>query len=159
MHKRVALVNGTKTQLQEKMPAEELFSGSGFFRNVCDYVRVNGYDAWFILTPFYGLVHPTEVIQPHDLKLNAQQRAEWAVKAAGQLKEFVDQQGWAYERLCFDLFMGATTAKALIKALRETIGEAPIIDRPIAGRGRIGQIRGWLVEQTELKKIQKAPLD
>jgi len=159
MHKRIALVYGTKTQLKEKMPAEELFSESGLFRNVREYIEVSEYDAWFILTPFYGLVHPDQVIRPHDLKLNAQQRSKWAEKIVLQLKEFVDQKGWLLSRLHFDLFMGAKTARALIGALRETFGEYPSIDRPFAGRGRIGQIRSWLVDQTERKKIRKAPLD
>jgi len=159
MYKRIALVNGTKTQLQEEMPAEELFSESGLFRNVRDYVKVSEYDAWFILTPFYGLVHPDQVIKPHDLKLSAKRRAGWAVKVAKQLKEFIDQQGWAHEQLCFDLFVGYAVAKVLVKALRDIFGNQPKIDRPIAGRGRIGQIRSWLVDQTEILKLRKAPLD
>jgi len=159
MRKRIALVNGTKTQLQDKMPAAELFSESGLFRNVREYVVASRYDAWFILTPYYGLLHPAEVIQPHDLKLNARQRLEWAVKVVEQLKEFTKQEGWSPNHLHFDLFMGSTIAKALIRALRETFGKSPTIDRPFAGRGRIGSIRCWLVEQTELLKLRKAPLE
>jgi len=131
MQRRIALVYGTKTQLKEKMPAEELFSESGLFRNIREYIEASRYDVWFILTPYYGLVHPTEVIKPHDLKLSAKQRASWATKIALQLKEITEQKGWSPNQLHFDLFTGAKTARALIGALRETFGESPTIDRPL----------------------------
>lgn len=141
---RVAFVGCTKTKHDTAMPARELFSKSGFFQLMRTYVETHDYDAWFILSTRYGLVAPSEVIEPYELALSAKELIKWSKGVAKQIAELVARQAWAPEKCHFDFFVSYKTAKVLVPLVREELGYELEIDRPIAGRGRIGQIMEWL---------------
>ncbi len=154
---RIALVGCTKSKHENAMPAKELFTKSGLFQLVRTYVELNEYDAWFILSTLHGLVNPDTVLEPYECTLSAQQRIKWSREVARQLKELTAKNNWVPNQLHFDLFVNFPTAKALVPMLREELGDEPTVDRPFAGRGRIGQIQSWLQNEIEEKLTGKAP--
>lgn len=154
---RVALVGCTKSKHDSAMPAKELFAKSPLFQLTRTYIELSGYDSWFILSTLHGLTHPDTVLEPYEYTLTAKQRIRWSRDVARKLKEVALQNKWEPNHLHFDLFVNYPTAKSLVPMLREEFGEGPTIDRPYAGRGRIGSIQSWLQSEIEKKLTGKAP--
>ena len=68
-------------------PAEVLYT-SDLFRKSRNYVQGQG-GQWFILSAKYGLVHPTDVISPYDMTLQAMSpvlRRDWAGTVIARLQ-------------------------------------------------------------------------
>ena len=147
----IALVGCTKSKNDHQMPAKELFSKSQLFQLTRLYIEKKGYDAWFIASTLHGLLDPDTIIEPYDYVLTAKERDQWAQGIATDLQTFLSLKGWDPENVRIDLFINYPSAQALVVALRDVFGDAIKIDRPYAGRGRIGAIQGWLLEEVEAR--------
>jgi hypothetical protein len=92
---------------------------------------------WIILSAFYGVLYPTDVIQPYNLSLrdfNAKQMAEWRARCRPVLKRLQ-----AEEPTCFVVLAGGLYFSAVWEVEQR---EGHILV-PMAGLG-IGQRVAWL---------------
>lgn len=121
-------------KLGHPAPAAELYT-SLLFRKSATYARTFG--SWYILSAKYGLVRPTELIEPYDctlLKIGRAARLAWGRKVVGQLTEagIVEAE--------FTALAGARYAEPLVRAgLR--------VDLPLKGL-RIGEQLAWFTPRT-----------
>ncbi len=86
---RIALVSCTKSKLSHACPARDLYTASALFRKARAYCERH-YDAWYILSAKYGLVHPDTVIAPYDVTLKNMARPErqaWGRRVSAQLQQ------------------------------------------------------------------------
>jgi hypothetical protein len=65
--RRFGLVGCVKTKASHACPAKDLYL-SPLFRGRRDYVE-HSCDRWWILSALYGLVDPTQVVDPYDVTL------------------------------------------------------------------------------------------
>jgi hypothetical protein len=82
----LVLVSCVKSKLPHEAPARELYV-SAWFSKVRDLVEASG-ARWYILSAYYGLVAPDEVIAPYDHTLNrlgVAERRAWAFKVLARL--------------------------------------------------------------------------
>lgn len=87
----VGLVSGASRKLNEKAPAGLLYSKSPLFRYSLEYCKRN-YEAVYILSPKYGLLPITEIVDTYEESLaNIQRLAfkEWLAKVVNQIKEVI----------------------------------------------------------------------
>jgi hypothetical protein len=126
---RVGLVMCCGEKLGHPSPAEELYQ-SALFKKASAYAKAH-YEAWFILSAKYGLVAPTDVIEPYDCTLKKMRKAErcaWGHRVFDQIVE----RGLAEAH-----FFGHTGADYL-----DPLPPALKVERPLKGLG-IGQRCGW----------------
>lgn len=86
----LVLLGCVKSKLGHAAPARELYTSS-LFRKGRSYAEATG-AAWFILSAEHGLVAPTTVLDPYDLRLSAtarEYRRAWGVRVLDQLVEAV----------------------------------------------------------------------
>jgi hypothetical protein len=77
---RVGLVGCTKTKLDHRAPARDLYSASPMFRGRRFYVETTC-DRWFILSAKHGVVDPGRVLSPYDVSFigaSRQLKRDWA---------------------------------------------------------------------------------
>ncbi len=85
---RVALVSCVKSKRAAPAAARDLYT-SPLFCGLRRYAEKNA-DTWFILSAQYGLVDPTQVLEPYERTLNRLGKAErlqWATLVQRQLLE------------------------------------------------------------------------
>lgn len=103
-------------------------------------------DAWFILSAKHGLLEPTQVIEPYDVKLDDLTKAQYAAWKRRVMRQMpgplslLPFSDWADSvvALC-----GATYREVLADYC-DDIGSA--LEAPMAGLG-IGQQKAWLIKQ------------
>ena len=64
-HKRVALIQCTKSKRDERSPASDLYDESQLFRKMRSYVQAAGLE-WYVLSAKVGLLPPEKNIEPYD---------------------------------------------------------------------------------------------
>lgn len=77
---RIGFVSCSKSKKGYRCRAEELYSASTLFKFSSQYCRMN-YDKWFILSAKYGLVNPSQVLDPYDetlMHFNKPRQLQWA---------------------------------------------------------------------------------
>jgi hypothetical protein len=85
---RVGLVGCTKSKLQHRAKAEDLYSSSAMFRGRRAFIG-RSCDRWFILSAKHGVLAPSDELEPYDLTLVAAPRPikrAWAVRVVDELK-------------------------------------------------------------------------
>jgi hypothetical protein len=87
---RIALVSCSKLKADYPCKARELYGKSTLFSKATTYIESQGYDKWFILSAKYGLVAPSDRLEPydqtlHDMRLPAVQ--EWSNEVFAALME------------------------------------------------------------------------
>lgn len=134
----IYLVSCVAEKATHDCPAKDLYQ-STLFRLARRYVEQEGGD-WYILSAWWGLLHPDTVIGPYDLTLNtmgAKERKRWAQYVIAQLEQIPDI---ARSRLVF--IAGARYREHLAP----WAGERAAI--PLEGL-RIGEQLSWLKKATE----------
>ena len=139
---RIALVACCGQKLGHPAPAAELYT-SPLFRKSVSYATT--FDAWYILSAKYGLVLPTELIEPYDrtlLTMGKADRLAWGRKVLDQITEA------GIEEAEFTALAGARYAEPLVRAgLR--------VDLPLKGL-RIGEQLVWFTDRRPVAAT-KAP--
>ena len=85
----IGLVSCSKKKLDHPCPARELYAASALFRKARAYCGRH-YDAWYILSAKYGLVHPDTILAPYDVTLKRMARTErrsWGGRVSKQLQQ------------------------------------------------------------------------
>jgi len=88
----LGLISCTKSKANVKCKASEMYMPSQLFRAAFAYTK-DKYDIVAILSAKYGLLLPTDEIEPYNTTLktlNIQQRKKWAEKVMNQIKERID---------------------------------------------------------------------
>jgi hypothetical protein len=99
--KTVCVVSCTAHKREQPMRAENLYCSDLFYKSR-RYAQAN-HDSWLILSAKYGLLHPSEIIQPYDLNLAALARKERLLLADQVSKQFsrlVDADKTSVSSLC-----------------------------------------------------------
>lgn len=114
---RVALVSCGKTKLAHPAPARDMYVG-GLFKAARRYVE-QGYDAWWILSARFGLVHPAEIIPPYEATLNGASLDElrtWVNKVDGRFRcSNYGRWSQAGGRLIVDIYAGKAYSEPLLR--------------------------------------------
>jgi len=85
----IGLVSCSKSKLARPCAARDLYTASPLFRKARAYCERH-YDAWYILSAKYGLVHPDLVIAPYDVTLKTMPQVErraWGQRVAAQIRQ------------------------------------------------------------------------
>ncbi len=130
----VGLVACAKTKSANRQPARDLYL-SHLFLLASRYCEET-YAHWFILSARYGLVHPSEILDPYDETLaefTPRARDEWAGRVAKRANDIFEGKKvlWYYHA-------GGWYAKLLSKRLSGR--------RPLEGLG-IGQQISWYLDR------------
>lgn len=133
---RVALVGCSAQKLGHEAPARDFYT-SALFRASFEYAEKTC-DAILIVSAFYGLVTPAQVLRPYDRSLaiySKREREDWGVRTIGQLPaEFKKPQ--------FVILAGKLYAEAL--AYGAHWHGLPRPEEPLGGISGVGQRVRWL---------------
>jgi hypothetical protein len=131
----VFLVSCVSEKKRQAAKAKALYQ-SQWFRFARQYVELNG-DEWNILSAEHGLLDPEAIVEPYDVSLNSQGRAErkkWSERVAQQIETTYD----APTRFVF--LAGRKYREDLIPVLHQ---RGHVCEVPMRGLG-IGEQLGWL---------------
>lgn len=137
----VALISCTKLKQNYKCRADEMYLPSTLFSKAKTYITKQDYDMWFILSAKYGLLLPSEIIDPYDLTLNnmkSKEINEWSNRVYNKLMEYKINQ--------VDFYAGEKYRKYLIPLLEQN---NVICNIPLKGLG-IGQQLQFYTKQLEV---------
>ena len=129
------MVSCVATKRDRPAAASDLYI-SDWFRSARALVEARG-GPWFIISAKYGLLKPTEQIEPYEMTLKGQpvaMRRAWAKRVTGQ---FVAEEPTARRIV---LLAGYDYAQFLVPALREA---GFSVERPMAHL-RQGEQLSWL---------------
>jgi hypothetical protein len=152
MTTRIGLVAQPKRRRGGICRAREQFEPSALFRRAstfCD--REHG--EWYVLSTSHGLVAPQQVIgpgAPHLFLLSAAERADWARRAAEQLRERQDRSATP---ITFVVYASQLHAEQLLRA-------APSLrfEQPLAGLALRERLR-WYDERLRVHtRVLSRPL-
>ena len=136
----IALVQCAKKKGSARAPARDLYI-SALFRKSRRWAEANS-DRWFVLSARYGLVAPSEEIEPYDETLNMMTRAEiieWARRVHQQMREVALLRPGVH----FVWLAGRNYKDHLSRLLQEYPQEDPLQGR------KIGQRLQWLDAQLD----------
>lgn len=131
----IYLVSCVSIKQENEAQAEDLYV-SDWFKKAKAYAKSNT-DSWFILSAKYGLVHPSEVIQPYELTLNKMLKAERTKWSQTVLEELLTKTSPG-DHLVF--LAGSHYREFLIPALSKAGYTTEV---PLANMG-IGEQLRWL---------------
>lgn len=139
---KIALVSCTKLKQNYPCEAQNMYLPSQLFKKARNYIENNNnYDIWFILSAKYGLLKPTDIIEPYNITLNTMKKneiVEWSYKVYNQLCTFELSQ--------VDFYAGEKYRKYLIPLLQN---KNINIEVPLKGLG-IGQQLKFYKEEVSL---------
>lgn len=133
----IVVIGCGAAKLGHAAPAAELYTGQHFkvCRSTAEALAAPG--CWFILSARYGLVEPTAVLEPYELRLGQPGAVQWPVvrRQALRLGVFSDRVtalcGTPYADLLEHVFrdvrrplagLGIGYQRAMMKALRQAAG-------------------------------------
>jgi hypothetical protein len=103
--KTICVVSCTAHKRERPMRAENLYCSDLFYKSR-RYAQAN-HDAWLILSAKYGLLHPSEIIEPYDVNLAVLTRKErllLATQVSQQFSKLVDANKVSVCCFCFSDF-------------------------------------------------------
>lgn len=133
---RIALVGCAAKKFFGAQPAKDLY-GSALFRAARAYAEKTC-TRWYILSARYGMLEPTRVIAPYDMRLTRSGAAKWGRMVGEQLEQLVPELNTELVVLAGELYADAID---------------PVEDRefdwsePLRGMG-IGDRIAWLKANT-----------
>jgi hypothetical protein len=133
---RVALV-GCSAQKLDHEAAASIFYTSALFRASFEYAQKTC-DAILIVSAFYGLVTPHQVLQPYDRSLaiyGKREREDWGVRTIGQLP-------MAFQKPQLVILAGKLYAEALTYGAHWHALPRP--EEPLRGISGVGPRVRWL---------------
>lgn len=143
---RIVLLSCSKSKLDHKAPAQELYSASPTFTKTLAYGKSLKPDRIYILSAKHYLVPLDKELEPYDLTLkemNAEQKEQWGDIVIGQMKKL----GINPNNTQFIFLTGQEYMKPLLKFIPQEN-----IQNPLVGK-RMGERMQWL--NTQLMKINE----
>jgi len=137
---KIVLLSCTKSKLDHKAPAQELYSASPMFKKTLEYGKSLNPDKMFILSAKHHLVPLNKELEPYDKTLKEMPKDEkekWGEETVKQMKS----HGLNLEK---DKFVFLTGSEYL-KPFKEYIPEKNM-EKPMEGR-RLGERLKWLNSQ------------
>lgn len=143
---KIGLVSCSKSKIEFRAPARELYSKSDLFKKALEYAEKN-YDKVFILSAKHGLIDPDKVIEPYEKTLKnmtSLQRTIWQIKVFDQMKEEFDFK--EVDAIYFH------AGKAYRDLIEYTLDNLKIKHHnPLSGLG-IGKQKRWYLEKKKAPK-------
>lgn len=134
----IGLVSCSKSKLERAYPARDLYTASPLFRKARAYCERH-YDAWYILSAKYGLVHPDTVIAPYDVTLKHMPRAEcraWGQRVSAQLRQLGQHTFYAHAGAEYLAYLKGVTIVNVLGGF--TLGQR------LRWYNEQAQLEGWL---------------
>lgn len=134
---KIVLLSCTKSKLDHKAPAQELYSVSPMFQKTLEYGESLQPDKMFILSAKHHLVPMTKELEPYDKTLKempADEKEQWGEETIKQMK----QAGLDLNKDKFIFLTGSEYMKPFTKYIPESNMETPM-----AGK-RMGERLKWL---------------
>lgn len=149
---KIVLLSCTKSKLDHRVPAQELYSASPMFRKTLEYGKSLHPDEMYILSAKHFLVPLDKELEPYDKTLKEMpkdEKEEWGKVTIQQMKD-------AGLKLDKDKFIFLTGSEYL----KPFIGHIKNLEDPMVGL-RLGQRLKWLSQQlskiTEIfKRVKQA---
>lgn len=96
---KIVLISCSKSKLDKRAPARELYTGT-LFKKAVAWAERHGYE-WYVISALHGLVTPNQIIAPYDYSLNqlrgARERESWAHLAVSvHLMSYVSKGSHAF---------------------------------------------------------------
>lgn len=146
---KIVLLSCTKSKLDHRAPAQELYSASPMFKKTLEYGKSLQPDKMFILSAKHHLVPMTKELEPYDKTLKempADEKEQWGEETVKQMKS----QGINLNRDKFVFLTGSEYMKPFKKYIPESN-----IETPMDGK-RMGERLKWLNSQiSKLNEIFK----
>lgn len=143
---KIVLLSCTKSKLNKKSPAKDLYSPSPMFQKTLEYGESLKPDKMFILSAKHHLLNLDTQIDPYDLTLKTMKKDEkdsWGEKVINQLKD----KSIDLNKTTFIFLTGSEYMKPLLKYIPESN-----VLTPMAGK-RMGERLSWL--NTQIKKLHE----
>lgn len=138
MTRVISIVQCVSKKRKTPQPARNLYT-SQLFENAAMYAEKIS-DEWFIISAKYGLVRPSDVLEPYDLTLknmSAFERRQWAKSVFSDLKPCLQATDTVV------ILAGVIYRKDLLKMIE---GLGCKVEVPMKGL-RIGEQVSWLKKQ------------
>jgi hypothetical protein len=88
---KIVLLSCTKSKLDHKAQAQELYSASPMFKKTLEYGKSLNPDKMYILSAKHHLVPLTKMLEPYDKTLkemSKEQKEQWANETLRQMKSY-----------------------------------------------------------------------
>ena len=132
----VVLISCSKSKLNHRAPARELYTGQ-LFKKAVAWAERNAHQ-WFVISALHGLVTPNQELDPYDYTMKdrrTRERESWAHLVASDLSSYVSKNSHAV------LIMPNVYRRFLETELQR---HAITSEHPLAGMA-IGQQMHWLM--------------
>ena len=142
---KIVLLSCTKSKLDHKAQAQELYSASPMFKKTLEYGKSLNPDKMYILSAKHHLVPLTKVLEPYDKTLKEMPRKEkeqWAEETLKQMKS----HGLNLDKDEFIFLAGSEYIKPLKPYLKNS-------QAPMEGK-RLGERLKWL--NSQILKLNEA---
>ena len=142
---KIVLLSCTKSKLDHKAPAQELYSASPMFKKTLEYGKSLNPDKMFILSAKHNLVPLNKELAPYDKTLKEMKKDEkekWAEETIKQMKS----AGLSLDKDHFVFLTGSEYMKPLKPYIKN-------IETPMEGK-RLGERLGWL--NSQINKLKEA---
>jgi hypothetical protein len=139
----VVLVGCVKRKLSHTAPAQDLYD-SPLFRKERAYAEASG-APWFILSAQHGLVSPTELLHPYELRLSKTSQAYRRAWGERVVEQLATRYGGVVGRV-IEIHAGAAYADAIRERLRSA---GAVVEEPLRGL-TMGQRLGWYGADTAM---------
>lgn len=141
----IVLLSCTKSKLDKKSKAKDLYSPSPMFQKTMAYGESLHPDKMYILSAKHHLVNLDTVLEPYNLTLKdmkADDKKAWGEKVISQMKK----KGLDLENDTFIFLAGSEYIKPIEEYLTN-------VEKPLEGK-RMGERLKWL--NTQIQKIKEA---
>jgi hypothetical protein len=135
---KIVLLSCTKSKLDHKAQAQELYSASPMFKKTLEYGKSLNPDKMYILSAKHHLVPLTKVLEPYDKTLKEmpkEQKEQWADETLKQMKS----HGLNLDKDEFIFLAGSEYITPLKPYIKN-------IQAPMEGK-RLGERLKWLNDQ------------
>lgn len=143
---KIVLLSCTKSKLDRRAPAQELYSASPMFKKTLEYGKSLQPDKMYILSAKHHLVPLNKELAPYDKTLKempADEKEKWGEETVKQMKS----AGLNLNKDKFIFLTGSEYMKPLTKYIPDSN-----IEKPMEGR-RMGERLKWL--NTQISKLNE----
>lgn len=142
-HLDVGLVACGKSKLDGAAPAKDLYTGN-LYSAASTYAEAK-YDAWYILSARHGLLHPNQIVEPYDERMQdktGDQLHHWCNRVDSHFRGWACGYGlWSHRGNSITVWLHAGVAyRAPLTAMWS--GLSWRLEEPLAGLG-IGEQLAW----------------
>ena len=129
---RVCIIGCSDAKNDTQQAAETLYR-SQLFANSRRYASSAAFDRWFIVSARYGLVEPSQIIAPYDMKLKSADAGQWAHNVVSRLRH--ELQAPAEVTIIAGALYADPIADCIEARRRENDRAWVAVRRPLAGLG------------------------